>query len=660
MANTGVFFRPAEGFVKDELTGREWIYGANVRAGFYDKEDHASFLAGKTAYGRLIFEGDVTVGFERKGGFESMYETSNSDSIIPRAILDNIKVHNAGQMGAYLQAEASFKVFSLAHLEYYEDKLIGIGKDCQMVWGWSVDGRAGENEQANKGEFSGKISNFSYSLTEDGGFVCNVKAIGQGYRILGGNPNTMGKDSSTNEEDATGNNKQEYVGIAKQVKARRIELKESLKTHASYDDGFAIFEMLLVVVNTDEEEDENENGKPTRDYVTLEKLIELINTNVGEGAKFVCDSETTRGYTDKWIKSPAIQHIIFPGAGQGDYTDGALEEMVNSNPNDKVKEELNNQFKANKESFESKEELTDDDLRFEVKDIAFDLGDGKCDLSKTLIAIDTIQAIVDAGNERAQESDTDNPYVFDTKAFLTAICKLIKKASGGIYNLILWNEGDKVMLINNNFHEPLDRNLIIEFKPFSPYTIVRSMNLSATVPPEFQQAAYGANANAKQVDSEVTKKQAEVLTTAKAEEKSEEPEEDPLQSANALIPILWGFYKNTRSDIEIDELNPTYRFAAGQKTCASAMTSYKIYGDVKQVKWNNNIMIPLNFSVTMDGINGFRFGDTVTCDYLPSKYKDPDADGYLTVFTVSKVSHNISQNDWQTSLETICRLNASS
>ena len=65
--------------------------------------------------------------------------------------------------------------------------------------------------------------------------------------------------------------------------------------------------------------------------------------------------------------------------------------------------------------------------------------------------------------------------------------------------------------------------------------------------------------------------------------------------------------------------------------------------------------MPLKLSVTLDGINGFKFGDTLTTDYLPPKYRD-SAGAYKAVFTVTKVNHSISNNDWTTQIDTVCRL----
>jgi len=63
---------------------------------------------------------------------------------------------------------------------------------------------------------------------------------------------------------------------------------------------------------------------------------------------------------------------------------------------------------------------------------------------------------------------------------------------------------------------------------------------------------------------------------------------------------------------------------------------------------------PLKLSLTVDGIEGFRFGDTISSDYLPSRYTKTE--GIRIVFTVIKYTHEIKGNDWSTNVESMCRM----
>ena len=76
-----------------------------------------------------------------------------------------------------------------------------------------------------------------------------------------------------------------------------------------------------------------------------------------------------------------------------------------------------------------------------------------------------------------------------------------------------------------------------------------------------------------------------------------------------------------------------------------------------QIKDHNDpvqMPMPLTFSATMDGIEGWKFGDTVTSSYLPARYKKEGVG--KVVFTVTDYEHSISGNDWTTTINASARI----
>jgi hypothetical protein len=71
--------------------------------------------------------------------------------------------------------------------------------------------------------------------------------------------------------------------------------------------------------------------------------------------------------------------------------------------------------------------------------------------------------------------------------------------------------------------------------------------------------------------------------------------------------------------------------------------------------WNNRVMLPISLGITLDGIEGFRFGNLITTDWLPSKYLDITSDPKVS-FCVTNITHTITPENWETELETQCRL----
>lgn len=70
--------------------------------------------------------------------------------------------------------------------------------------------------------------------------------------------------------------------------------------------------------------------------------------------------------------------------------------------------------------------------------------------------------------------------------------------------------------------------------------------------------------------------------------------------------------------------------------------------------WMNQAVYPIDLTLTIDGVMGFKFGDAITCDAIPARYND---DPWNVSFTVTKVSHKVDAGSWTTTLNTKARVN---
>ena len=61
-------------------------------------------------------------------------------------------------------------------------------------------------------------------------------------------------------------------------------------------------------------------------------------------------------------------------------------------------------------------------------------------------------------------------------------------------------------------------------------------------------------------------------------------------------------------------------------------------------------LYPINLALTLDGISGFQWGNAIHTEFIPKVYKDK------VVFQVTAVDHKIDDGDWETSIETACRV----
>jgi hypothetical protein len=60
---------------------------------------------------------------------------------------------------------------------------------------------------------------------------------------------------------------------------------------------------------------------------------------------------------------------------------------------------------------------------------------------------------------------------------------------------------------------------------------------------------------------------------------------------------------------------------------------------------------PIKLKIKLDGIHGFKQGNSITTNWLPTGYNSKNC-----YFTILRVSHTISNNDWYTELEAIYRI----
>ena len=66
-------------------------------------------------------------------------------------------------------------------------------------------------------------------------------------------------------------------------------------------------------------------------------------------------------------------------------------------------------------------------------------------------------------------------------------------------------------------------------------------------------------------------------------------------------------------------------------------------------------IFPLELSLEFLGINGFKFGDTVSTGQYRTEITKGSANAKVG-FTVTKVNHTFKGKSWRTSLDAVCRI----
>ena len=75
----------------------------------------------------------------------------------------------------------------------------------------------------------------------------------------------------------------------------------------------------------------------------------------------------------------------------------------------------------------------------------------------------------------------------------------------------------------------------------------------------------------------------------------------------------------------------------------------QIHKDAKTNDQCKGVMLPFDFSCELDGIGGFRWGQVVSCDRIPSQVRKG------LQWQIIKVDHEVTVNDWVTKIGTMCR-----
>ena len=96
-------------------------------------------------------------------------------------------------------------------------------------------------------------------------------------------------------------------------------------------------------------------------------------------------------------------------------------------------------------------------------------------------------------------------------------------------------------------------------------------------------------------------------------------------------------------------------FDAERVNAAKGLLKELVDGEtIKKAAENRTIPYPLELEAILHGMEGFKFGDTVTSRYLPAIYQK--IDGLRIAFTIVKINHRFAAKKWITELTTTCRL----
>lgn len=655
------FYHASLGYVRGELASRAINAGAKVRAGKTNKALEWSY--GKTAYGHVT-GGGVTLGFpgtkvmSNSSGDLTLYNSRNTPKF---PLLMGIDVTNDGTIGSLLRGKFTFTYFpqlgsggfSMAGID---KAFFTPGKDVVLSWGWSYGG-AGSRQS-----FSGIVNNFNWSFNADLSMTADCSVVSAATIALGMSGDQSVKPAE-NEPPAETPDPTEVaiqasnlssvidgdLGLGDKEPDAEPPPEKPIDPPVTTDAGGAgipVFEpktagevFVLPASNTvnkyldyigigwpfqDSEPDEEEvaakdppdpppidgEGAAVKPfwYITVATLVDFTNmlvkkfegtgnaTALGRIIEVTSNKNPTQGYTDGSVKSAYPIDVIFPNATMGSYG------------------ECQPDYSSLAGLFGSGDQIFIDGI---------------------LLGVDWIKKSYD---EFVVENAANIPYKNITK-FLETVLKRINIASGDVYQISAvlceppsnfdGNSGGGiaktiVSIEDANVGESITNPVYgkaINFEATIFKPLIKSVSISSKPPAAMAAAAYTAVRGGKPANLETPTVHAAATDKVKAE----------MDKAEANF---------TKSGFNLS-------WCEAYRGLLSKMK--KLGGSNKH--WINQALYPIDFTVTIDGVSGFRFGDVIRTSLIPTSYTNAKL-----VFVVTKIDHKITAGGWETTLSTAARL----
>jgi hypothetical protein len=250
---------------------------------------------------------------------------------------------------------------------------------------------------------------------------------------------------------------------------------------------------------------------------------------------------------------------------------------------------------------------------------------------------------------------------FKISDFLQQISAKIKKCTGGAYSLSLIThpKDQKLLLFYDETYlgqpEELDKvkaypipmsakvpiSGVAENNPIG--SIVHDFKLTAKLPDSATTLSYVLNQDPDKVSENEIAPYVNLMYSFGDKEKAEKAVAKFSKIHLDNLDILNGLKSQYGNNI-IDETIRT--------KLEDALAKHMLYpfAEIKKSQQATAPIFPWDASFTIDGINGFRYGDIVTFEVLPTRYR------VNTVFSVIGVTHDLSQDgQWKTEIKCIMR-----
>lgn len=635
------FYNEVDGTTQAELNRRAAHYGARVRSGVPGTRGVGTatldWSYGKTAYGHVrSSSGAINLGFP---GPQAMTDRSgdltlyNSVRNAPRyPLLQSMDVTNDGTIGSLLRGKFTFLYwprldssgFTMAGIE---DAFLIPGHEVKMAWGWSVGG------SRCRMAFTGIINNFNWSFNSDLSMTTEVSIVSAASLAIGLSGDQSVKDPPPGIVDPAGvaiqgNNlatiiDQDLAALTGSVALTTAGAGQYVGSAATVN---GLLDYVTIVWPTADDASGVTNTQYW--YTSVGRLVSFGNNlidryeaggpgGLGDLFELVSDGNTTQHLPQ--VKSSYPQDVIFPSIQMGEYggmTPPYATIAVGFNPAG-------------------------------IGGAPPGTAANQISISGILLGVNYIK---ETYRSFIEENAANIPYKNVTNFFETML-KRINVASGDVYQLspvLCDNPG--LTRPTNNFNPgpsrtnrtllsiedtnltPEHTNLVTPFSfEASIYKpIIKNVSISSKPPGPLAAAAF-----TKARGSGTANLEAPVSSNTPG------PRPEPTTTQGEITAHLAAFATAGFNN----------NWCEAYRALLTKLKKVTPAGGGSH--WLNKVIYPVDFTVTIDGVGGFSFGNVITTNLIPTRYKSAKM-----VFTVTKIDHKITPGVWETTLHTVSRINA--
>ena len=571
-----------------------------------------------------------------KNTYDTLYANSEGK---PDVVLNSVKISERGEFGMLRQVDIQFTCLRRSIFEEYERAFLVPKNKLTVSYGY-VDGSQAVTVQDYI------ICKYGFSIDVNNQYVCNLRAYGPSpfmneteLAILPG----RFKDKNFKAPGWEGT--QAVATLPQYLKYKAQG--DGTSANVDIPTGTIQDKKILILDNPNGMTPESYFAKKVYKvlqkmgmfgsdssklvYCTLEWFIETLNTYyLGDnltgdmkGRKLVCNTKVTNGEYLSPICSAYPMSIVLTGNEHGYYGSSTY--------------------------------VGDGELKIDFSKHVDDSGIGSvissdpdvgADYSKILLSYDYISSkLFGVGAEEGKIPDKSSTDINESpapglslKTVLDTLFADIAGATGG-YVILATMEGkdDEQWVIAKNGKTSDIKETI--FKPLNGDGITRESTVKCDVPAN---AAYA-----------VASGQAGVSNAKTPHSLSEEdPDEKEVKTAEEKVVEAKGIIKEHREVILSMNDFDSEDCKALETALRTVVESASEKDTAKKISIDQK-MWPLELSIKLDGIHGFRFGDVINSDFMPSRYHK---EGVSVSFVVLEVNHTISDNDWVTELKSQCHL----